>query len=384
MPPIITRVLFLYANQPDALTTRKIELIANIPDFEVALLYWNRMNSLSIPFTISIPADRLIRIDICDVNSSVLLKFLKRAYVVINMTFKLLHSRPHVVSAGSLDVLVAAVLAKLIFFQKIKLVYDLADTDDLMLLRPVIAMQKFLFRYVDQILITSKRYNDGFLELFKLKSELIPVSYVPNSPPKKLFDFYTPRSWDEEITISYIGTFRGTYSISCLVKAVEQARNAGFNISVLFAGTGPEKELVEKYSLEHDFVKYYGPYKYSEEISKIYSATNIVYACYDDSHNKRIALACRFAEAIVCGIPLIVSKGTYMAELTEKHGLGYAIGPNDVSSLVKIIENLIRTQEERNRIRSNDEKVRNEYLFDSYESELKRIYQSQPKNSMLN
>lgn len=379
MPPVSTRVLFLYANQPDALTTRKMELIDNMPCFEVTVLYWDRMNALSIPFSTVIPDTRVERVIKSDVGSSRVRKIIRRVSLIIKMTVKLLHARPHIVSAGSLDVLVAAVLAKVLSIKKFTVVYDLADTDDWMLLRPVIALQRKLFCYVDQFLITSKRYEDGFLEQFNLNPDSVPVAFVPNSPPRHFFDSFAPRNWNENIVISYIGTFRGARSISCLVQSVEQARGLGLDVEILFAGTGPERTLVERYSREYDFVRYYGPYNYSEDIAGIYNATNMVYACYDDSHNKKIALACRFAEAIVCGIPLIVSKGTYMAELTEQHGLGYAVGPNDVSALVNAFRNLIQTVDERNKIRSNAEKVRNEYLFDSYEPELKRIYQTLQK-----
>ena len=380
MPPVSTRVLFLYANQPDALTTRKMELIDNLPCFEVTVLYWDRMNVLSIPFSTVIPDARVVRVIKPDVGSSRVRKIIRRASVIIKMTAKLLHARPHIVSAGSLDVLVAVVLAKIVSTKKFKVLYDLADTDDWMLLRPVIALQRKIFCCVDQFLITSKRYEDGFLKRFNLNPDSVPVAFVPNSPPKRFFDSFVPRSWNENIVISYIGTFRGARSIFCLVQAVEQARGVGLDVKILFAGTGPERALVERYSREHDFVRYYGPYNYSKEISRIYSETNIVYACYDDSHNKKIALACRFAEAIVCGIPLIVSKGTYMAELTEQHGFGYTVGPNDVSALVEIFRVLIRTAGEREKIRSNCNKVRYEYFFDSYEPELEGIYQTLSKS----
>ena len=79
---------------------------------------------------------------------------------------------------------------------------------------------------------------------------------------------------------------------------------------------------------------------------------------------------------MVCGVPLLVTAGTYMAELVERHGLGCVVEGNNVSALADALTSLIVSEEKRDNIIINSQKLRHDFLFDSYVEILKNEYRS--------
>jgi len=90
-----------------------------------------------------------------------------------------------------------------------------------------------------------------------------------------------------------------------------------------------------------DFIEYYGKYDYDLEIAKLYGKIDCVFSVYDaDMNNVKVALPNKLYEAIYCEIPIIVAKGTYLAELVEEMGVGIAVSHTDVAGLEKALKKL--------------------------------------------
>ena len=68
-----------------------------------------------------------------------------------------------------------------------------------------------------------------------------------------------------------------------------------------------------------------------------------MYAVYDaDIKNVQVALPNKLYEAVVCEIPLIVAKNTYLEEIVEQWGVGIAVDHKSVAELVDAL-NMLRS-----------------------------------------
>ena len=71
-----------------------------------------------------------------------------------------------------------------------------------------------------------------------------------------------------------------------------------------------------------------------------------VFAVYDaDNPNVRIALPNKLYESILCELPIIVAKGTYLEELVKEWGVGVSVSHKDVNELAEALKMLMNNQE---------------------------------------
>ena len=78
-----------------------------------------------------------------------------------------------------------------------------------------------------------------------------------------------------------------------------------------------------------------------------------VYAVYDaDNPNVRIALPNKLYESILCELPIIVAKQTYLAELVKEWGVGISVNHKEVKELVEAIACLKNNREVYEEIRN--------------------------------
>jgi len=230
-----------------------------------------------------------------------------------------------------------------------------------------------LYRRVDLFFVTSPKYDTQFLRGLNLIPDGKKVIYIPNASPEKYFKDFNRRRSENDMVVGYIGTFRGRSSILTLVEAAKCLILKGYKIRIIFAGVGIAKGLIKALSQKYAFIEYSGPYDYSRDIKKLYETVDIIYAVYDIDENKRIHLACRFIEAIYCGLPVLVSKGTYMDELVKTHKNGYSVDPNNPDDVAKAIEHLLNS-DVRNEIREMCSQLKHDYLFEHFQGRLMQAY----------
>src|ERR1051326_8888915 len=160
------RVVFLYANEPDALTVQKIEFLAREPDFEVHLVYWHRRGSLiGTPFSLRLPEINVIRC-VQRIGRNLPAKMFFRAVVILRMAAILWRLRPRVAHACSIDMLISARMVR--WLRPIELIFDLQDTTDTMLRPAVLSVQRRLYRNLAAIFVTSPKFDSEFLARFAL------------------------------------------------------------------------------------------------------------------------------------------------------------------------------------------------------------------------
>jgi glycosyltransferase involved in cell wall biosynthesis len=367
------KVLFLYMHEPEPLPIQMISLLKNTNKYQVSLLYYQRINTpVGIPFSELLDSDQCISVPLPVINHF-FKKFLNRclAFIMLTITIKVL--RPDVIHAWNFEMALAARLAT-IRLKNTKIVFSLQDTTEWMQPPLVKAIQRWVYRGVEQIFVTSLGFETQFLRRFRLIEDEQAVAYVPNVPPSAQFAHFEPRISGPELTVGYIGTFRGEKGIRTLVEAAALARDNGANVRVLFAGKGIAGEIIERFAEESKFVDYLGPYHH-EQISNIYNQVDIIYALYDQSYDKKIHLAYRLCEAVNCRLPIIVAKGSHMADIVERHNIGVVVDIGDVKGLARELKCLHQSQEKRNRISQNCEKILSQFVFEHYQWEIYRTYE---------
>lgn len=251
---------------------------------------------------------------------------------------------PDVLYVEGLDSLIIAYQYKL--SHKAKIIFEVADLRENYISKPRSPLKRIItnillwkerkvFTSVDNLVITSPK----FYELHYKK--LIPQSrtlVIPNVPDMDLFKAYKGKRGGQ-FTIGFIGGIRYLPQMKMLVDA---SKNQGVN--VLFAGAGgstSEYSEIQHYCKNMSNVIFTGRYNYDSEIVDLYERVDCVYAVYDaDNPNVKIALPNKLYEAIVCELPIIVAKGTYLAELVEHWGVGVSISHLDVHELEACIVRL--------------------------------------------
>jgi glycosyltransferase involved in cell wall biosynthesis len=95
---------------------------------------------------------------------------------------------------------------------------------------------------------------------------------------------------------------------------------------------------------------------------------------YDETKNKKIALACRLSEAIVCELPILVNSGTYMGEIVAKHGLGQVVPAGNTEALAEAIASYLDPGLVEG-IRQRASSIRHEHLFETHVEKLVSAYE---------
>ncbi|MFH1897593.1 MAG: hypothetical protein ABH886_05060 [Candidatus Desantisbacteria bacterium] len=380
----LPKVVFLYGNEPDPTTVRKINLLHNSGQFNVFLIYWHRIAStISYPFSCDLPADNIYEVKLPDPRNSLscrivtTLKFLRS---VGNFVFQ---QKPEIIHAVHLDMLIIAYVVRLLLGGKLKIVYDIEDTTEFMIAVPMRKLQRFLCKRVDLIFVTSMRYLTHFLIKFKILDDDYKVMYVPNCPHRKQFSKLRKEN-HSGFVLGYFGAYREENILQNIITSISLLRKEDYDIKILFAGSGKAQFLVEQFASRYEWVENYGPYDYWDDIVGLYGRVDLILAMYDPrEYNKKIHMACRFSEAVVSGLPLLVSKETYMAELVEQYNLGWSVNGFNEKELYLTLRDIVISCNTMYKSIFNAKEIYKEHCFESYEEDILRRYNALLSNKIL-
>ena len=228
----------------------------------------------------------------------------------------------------------------------IKVVFEVSDLREIYIEKPqnvikscmrslLLKTEKKAFSYVNNLIVTSPKFYDAYYKNLISRNKML---YIPNSPNMKYFKDYSKKKTGG-FTIGFIGGIRYLEQMKNLVDAA-----AITNCNVLFAGAGAttkDYEEIQEYCKDKPFVTFSGQYDYSTDIAMLYGKVDCVYAVYDaDNPNVRIALPNKLYESIVCHLPIIVAKKTYLSELVERWGVGVSVDHHNLKDLVEAISKL--------------------------------------------
>ena len=195
--------------------------------------------------------------------------------------------------------------------------------------------EKIRVKKINCLILTSMKFYDAYYKKIIDKEKVL---FIPNTPDLSLFENYHKKT-SGEFTVGFIGGIRYINQMKMLVDAAEIA-----DVKVLFAGAGGTDNDymdIKRYCNEKSYVEFTGKYDYAKEIAKLYSRVNCVYAVYDASNaNVRIALPNKLYESVICGLPIIVSKETYLSELVESWGVGVAVEYDNTEELANEMNHL--------------------------------------------
>lgn len=256
---------------------------------------------------------------------------------------KLEELKPNVIYAEGLDTLIIA--GKYRKKHNARIVFEVADLRENYIKKPkktvdraitaiLLRKEKKEFQKVDYLVVTSPKFYDMHYCNLISKDKML---FIPNAPDMAVFQTYK-KKLDGDFTVGFIGGIRYVHQMKMLVNAAEQA-----GCKVLFAGAGgtSDYEEIQAYCKGKNYVKFTGRYDYNTQIASLYGMVDCVFAVYDaDNSNVRIALPNKLYESIICELPIIVAKGTYLEELVTDLGVGVSVSHNDLKDLVAALKRL--------------------------------------------
>lgn len=262
---------------------------------------------------------------------------------------KLEELKPNVIYAEGLDTLIIA--GKYKKKHDVRIVFEVADLRENYITKPkrimdraitaaLLQKEKKAFKNVDFLVVTSPKFYDMHYCSLISKEKML---FIPNAPDAEVFRNYHKKHGGT-FTIGFIGGIRYLDQMKMLVDA---AGKTGCN--VVFAGAGGtsgDYEEIQAYCKDRDYVRITGKYDYNTQIAQLYGMVDCVFAVYDaDNPNVRIALPNKLYESILCELPIIVAKGTYLEELVKEWGVGVSVSHKDVHELVEALKMLMEDKE---------------------------------------
>ena len=286
-------------------------------------------------------------------NSSQFVRRIKASFTTKDFFIDALENeQPDIVQAEGLDVLLFAWMYTR-RHDDAKLVYQVSDVREVLLKEHGLkyqltnAVEKFLLKRTDFMVVTSRRFFDDRYKRYIPKERCV---LWENAPDLRAFNDFKPAD-HQGFNVGFVGSIRYQEQLRMLVDATE-----GTGMTAIFSGMGKKAEFaaLEQYCDGKAWTSLTGAFDFDTEVADVYSQLDCVYAVYDaDNANVRVALPNKLYEAAVCGLPLIVAKGTYLAQLVEEWGTGIAVDCHDTAELREALVRLRDDEQLRRRIADN-------------------------------
>jgi glycosyltransferase involved in cell wall biosynthesis len=291
---------------------------------------------------------------------------------------KLIQIFPDIIYVEGLDSLMVAVKYKKKFRDTV-IIYDVADLREVyiekaksivkqMITGVVKAEEKKCFKSVNWLVVTSPKFYEAYYYRLINQERVI---FVPNVPDEQIFKNYKKKQAGV-FTIGFIGGIRYLDQMRMLVEAAGEC-----GVNVLFAGAGgtsADYDEISTYCEGKEYISFTGKYKYERDIADLYGKVDCVYAVYDaDNPNVKIALPNKLYESIMCSLPIIVAKRTYLSELVEQWGVGISVDHKVKDDLVSGINKLKTNDELMNTIAECCNKRKKDLSLEFYNSKLRDI-----------
>ena len=326
------KIVFVISHKPDNRYLKRINLLKN--DYELKMLYWNKSQA---PANIFFDNAGIVEIHIPANQTNPLARLPQTVWFIRRAYKELCRQKPDVIYVGNIDMLYIARKYKHRADPKVKIVYEIADLHRLIIDRQktlvkkgisvmLKRLEKSFAKDIDCLVLTSMKFYEVYYSSFVDKNKVV---FLPNMPEKDTFAGFV-KAAHEKFTVGFIGLIRYKEQLKMLIDAAEKA-----DVNVVFAGEDWYGDAFKKYCSQFKHVTYIGPFSYKNDIQKMYRLVDCVYAVYDaDMTNVRVALPNKLYESILCEMPIIVAKGTYLSELVLEMGVGSAVSHKDTGELV--------------------------------------------------
>jgi len=226
--------------------------------------------------------------------------------------------------------------------------------------------EKGLISHIDKFIVAEDKYSEYFNKV--TKKELIPLLNCKRLISKK----YIPPN-NDKLKLFYIGTLnfaRYIHEIIDVVKDIE-------DVECTIGGNGSEEyvnEIIKKCK-ETNNVKFIGRVTPEKVIPMTLESDVVLCMINPKIYNNQIATANKQFEAMVCGRPIICTKGTRSGEITEKENCGIVV-EFDKEALKKGIIKLRDDQKLCKELGKNGLKAAiKEYNWEKQEKKLIEVYE---------
>ncbi len=170
--------------------------------------------------------------------------------------------------------------------------------------------------------------------------------------------------------------------IDTLILAISNLIQAGHQIQLLIAGSGPlEADLValkNTQSLTDEQVHFIGPLPHSEIDKFVKSLDIFVLPCKRDANGDMDGIPVVLMESMLSGVPVISTKLSGIPELVIHRETGLLIEPNDESALASAILEIISDKQLKQNVIANAiVKVRSEFSININAKRLKKLFSNE-------
>lgn len=330
------RTLFLLGYLPEPRMYNRMKAAKEYS--QVSLICWDRgVNMYARP---EIKDIDVTIIDIPAVNNPLkrLIPYVKFKRIARKKIYAV---NPDIIHVRNLDMLEIACDYKNKHPQTI-VIYEVADIHRILVDKQKSLMGKIAQKYLlaedircgkksDILIVSSEKYYEEYFYKFFPKNRAV---FIPNVPDLSVFDTYQKKSIEDPLVVGFIGAIRYKKQMDNLFIAAKKC-----GMKLLIAGYENDgNELEKKWSSDPD-VEWVGKFDFDKQVAELYGKCNIMYSVYDaDMENVRVALPNKLYEAAFCEMPLIVAKGTFLAETVEEWGTGVAVDHKEPDELIAVLE----------------------------------------------
>lgn len=368
------KMAIVFPHLPNPRMMKRINALHN--EFDIEVIYWDRKTGIDKTNRISEFVQTTVISEKAN-EGNPMRRMTATLKVLISIINRLKIIEVDYLYVSKTDMLLIALLYKLFYVKKVKIVYEVSDLHALLVdeldsyIMKIISkllktMERKLSSKADMLIVTSESFYTYFYKNYVQQDRVL---FIPNAPEPNVFADFC-REKHSLFTIGFIGAIRYAEQIELLIDAAELS-----NVHVLIAGGGIDLNRIKEYAKGKPFVTIYGPYEYKKEIKSLYEQVDCVYAVYNASmKNVQIALPNRLYEAVYTHTPIIAAKNTYLGTIVERERIGLTVNHKSVNELVSLINKLVNDKNIVSEMKERSNKLIKEWDLECYNRELlKRI-----------
>lgn len=228
------------------------------------------------------------------------------------------------------------------YYRKANYIYEISDIlYGYKRLGKIAPVMKWLDKKVIKLSKLTIMTSEGFKNYFFGDQPVSNVLVQPNKVNSNIhLETREAKLIGDDIKFSFIGAIRYFDTILRFAKVVgEKFPKYQFH----FWGDSSFGKAFREECSDYSNVVFHGKFKNPEDLNKIYSQTDIVVACYENTNlNEKIAEPNKMYEAILYCKPIVVQKGTFVADRVTEYKCGYAINAYSDEEIEEFIRTLSR------------------------------------------
>lgn len=334
-------ILFFLSHQPNPRFIKQINFLA--ASHTISVIYFKRKNLPDLGTNI---ASGVAYLSAGEVSSNG--GYLSRIWVYLQAFGVLWQYRKaiacDVVIVNNVDVLMLEKLIQWLRLRPAMVVLEVSDLlqyvfDQSIFSRLFRKLDKTLVRFfVDRLIVTSEKYHEVYYASFFRGPHLV----LENKPLRCNVPPRLERSQHREpLVVGVVGLIYQAAPLLALFEAVRGNSQVEVRICGRLYDAQNSREIIERACAEQPNIVYQGGYDFFQDAARIYGGLDLLYVSYDTAdnmQNNRVALPNKLYEAMYFRVPIVASKGTYLAERVLANGIGYAIDCGDVEQIRTVLE----------------------------------------------